>query len=148
MAVDYDPIKAHEYYEKHKKLKGRKGKHSTKGFSTRQKEQWAYAKDQLSQEHKEIGKSITEDSKAIRKALSEKAKNMVSQLRGKLKGMSKQERAKWKERISDMISEIRDELKTDKANLTEETKGRRSIEREDYANRKDDAYNKIKKGTK
>lgn len=148
MAVDYDPVKAHQYYEQHKKLKGRRGKHSTKGFSTRQKEQWAYAKDQLSQEHKDINTGITEESKARRKELSEQAKNMISQLRGRLKGMSKQEKAKWKEKISNMISDIREELKSSKETLTEETKEKRGQEKEDYGTRKDEAYNKIKKGAK
>ena len=49
--VDYDPVKAHEYYERTKRLKGRK--RSTKGFSQKQKEQLAYAKDQLKQQQKE-----------------------------------------------------------------------------------------------
>ena len=49
MAVDYDPQKAHEYYERHKKLKGRR---STSGFSSQQKEMWSYAKDQLKTQKK------------------------------------------------------------------------------------------------
>lgn len=42
MAVDYDPVKAHEYYEKNKKLKGRK-----KGLKGQKKEQFAFVKSQL-----------------------------------------------------------------------------------------------------
>ena len=38
----YDLVKAHEYYEKHKKLKGQ---HSTKGMTNSQKEMAAYVKD-------------------------------------------------------------------------------------------------------
>lgn len=49
MAVNYDPVKAHEYYEKHKKLKGRT---STKGFNQKQKEQAFYVKAQLTDEKK------------------------------------------------------------------------------------------------
>ena len=41
--VNYDPKAAHEYYMKHRKLKGKK--HSTKGFGDTQKEQWEYVKD-------------------------------------------------------------------------------------------------------
>ena len=50
-SVDYDPVKAHEYYMKHRKLKGRR--RSTKGFSESQKEQYAYAKEQLKQQQKD-----------------------------------------------------------------------------------------------
>ena len=57
----YDAEKAHEYYEKHKKLKGR---HSTKGFSTRQKEMWMYGKAQLTNEKKANTKSVTEDTRS------------------------------------------------------------------------------------
>ncbi len=45
----YDPVKAHEYYEKHKKLKGRQ---STKGMTNSQKEMATYVKDKLSAEKK------------------------------------------------------------------------------------------------
>ena len=48
--VDYDPQKAHEYYMKHRKLKG---KRSTRKFTQKQKEQWAYAKDQLKTQQKD-----------------------------------------------------------------------------------------------
>ncbi len=43
----YDLVKAHEYYEKHKKLKGQ---HSTTGMKNSQKEMAAYVKDKLSAE--------------------------------------------------------------------------------------------------
>jgi hypothetical protein len=142
MAIDYDPQKAHEYYMKHRKLKG---KHSTKGFSKTQKEQWAYVKDQLSTEHKEINKNITEEAKERRKALAEEAKEMISALRSRLKNMSKEEKAQWKERISNMISDIREELKSDKGALTEETKGNREQEKLAYSARKDKAYERIKR---
>jgi len=146
MAVNYDPVKAHEYYMQHRKLKGKgnKGKRSTKGFSQTQKEQWDYAKEQLRVEHKGINQNITDNSKARRQELSAQAKEMISELRGRLKDMSKEQKAEWKERIKDMISEVREELRSNKSALTEDTKAQRSQEREDYDVRKDEAYNKIK----
>lgn len=142
MAVDYDPVKAHEYYMKHRKLKG---KHSTKGFSKSQKEQWSYAKSQLSEEHKEINKGITEETKARRQELADKAKAMISELREKLKGMSKEEKALWKERISNMIGEIREELSADRESLSNESKESRQQEKDAYSARKDEAYERIKR---
>lgn len=143
MAVDYDPQKAHEYYERHKKLKGR-GKRSTKGFSKTQKAQWAYAKEQLKEEHREIGHNITEESKATRQELSDTAKSRIKALRESLKGMSKEERAEAKERITGLIDSIKERLRGDKADLTETTKGKREQESEDYEQRKDTAYKTIK----
>ncbi len=46
----YDPVKAHEYYEKHKKLKGRR---STKGMTDSQKAMAGYVKDKLNTEKKQ-----------------------------------------------------------------------------------------------
>ena len=48
----YDPQKAHEYYEKHKKLKGKRSKTSTAGFSQRQKEASMYVKSQINSKKK------------------------------------------------------------------------------------------------
>ena len=74
-SVDYDPIKAHEYYERTKKLKGRR---STKGFSDKQKEQWTYAKYQLKEQQKardaKSKESITAKKTAKLEALDEAKK--------------------------------------------------------------------------
>lgn len=141
MAVDYDPIKAHEYYERNKKLKGRR---STKGWSQSKKEQWAYAKSQLSEEHKAINKGITDSSKEQRKQLSEDTKNAISQLRERLKNMPKEQKAIWRERISGMCDDLRSQLKSSKEQLSEAAKGLREQEKQNYEVRKDMAYNTIK----
>ena len=57
----YDPVKAHEYYEKHKKLKGRQ---STKGMTNSQKEMAAYVKDKLSAEKKQKLESVTKKAQS------------------------------------------------------------------------------------
>lgn len=141
MAVDYDPIKAHEYYEKHKKLKGRR---STRKFTETQKAQWEYAKDQLAQEHKEINTDIAEDAKEKRAQLSERAKSVISALRNRLKALPKEQRAKVKEQIQGLISDVREKLKSDKADVTGEAKEARADEKVAYEKRKDEAYDKIK----
>lgn len=142
MAIDYDPIKAHEYYEKHKKLQGRR--RSTKGWSQTKKEQWAYAKDQLAQEHKAINKGITESSKERRKQLSEDTKSAIARLRERLKNMPKEEKAEWRDRIRGMCDDLRGKLRQDKEQLSEMTKGAREQEKNAYEVRKDIAYATIK----
>lgn len=143
MAVDYDPVKAHEYYIKHRKLKGR---HSTKGMSQTQKEQWDYAKGQLSEQHKTIKKNITDATNMYKKDLSEKAKDMIATLRSQIKNMTKEQKAIARERVQKMIGDIRSKLKIDKANLTENAKNLREIENNAYEDRKNKAYEKIKNG--
>lgn len=141
MAVDYDPKKAHEYYERHKQLKGRR---STRKFTESQREQWAYAKQQLSDEHKEIKSKISSDAKSKKQEISERTKAAIAKLRERLKGMSKEERARWRDQIKTMISELRNSANANKKNLTEDAKSLREKEAGDYEKRKDDAYEKIK----
>lgn len=75
----YDPQKAHEYYEKHKQLKGRSERTSTKG---------------LNEEGKLVAKQVKEainaEKKEFMKALNEKMKERIAQLREELKGSDKE----------------------------------------------------------
>ena len=122
MASNYDPKKAHEYYEKNKKLKGRR---STKGFDDDQKKMFSYVKNDLKQREraekasasaksktkkqsisdnaKSQRESISASAKAKKEAIAEKAKaqrqaftdsckSKVSALRDKLKGMTKEQK--------------------------------------------------------
>lgn len=145
----YDPVKAHEYYMKHRKLKGR---HSTKGFSVSQKEQWAYAKYMLGEEKKErntnIRASISAERKAKAEQLTKTAKSKIENLRKQLKSMSKEQRKIAKERIQSAISDIRAVLKGDKANVSESARVKKTaaIERskQQYSVDLDKAYEEIK----
>lgn len=136
-SVNYDPQKAHEYYEQHKKLKG---KRSTKGFSQSQKEQWDYAKAQINGGYKQASTDITEYGKSARKQLSEAAKQKIEAIRAKMKGMSKEQKASLKEQIQG----IRDALKSDRDKLTEDTKGLRTNAKAEKEKAMDAAFNSIK----
>lgn len=164
-SVNYDPIKAHEYYMKHRKLKGR---HSTKGFTDTQKEQWAYAKDQLAEEHKGINAGITaekredtrnvsEDVKEKKQMLMDTARSKIEALKAKMEGMTKEEKAEFKEQIKSVIDSIKATLKQDKDDATaegaeakeeikENAKSAKEQEKNDYEARKDKAYERIKGG--
>lgn len=141
MAVDYDPQKAHEYYERNKQLKGRR---STKKFTQEQKEQWAYAKEQLAEEHADIKSDITESARDAKTELTERAKAAISQLRERLKAMPPEERKRWRDAISEMCGNIRQELRSAKQGVTGAAKAAREQEAVDYEARKDEAYNAIK----
>ena len=136
MAVDYDPQKAHEYYEKRKKLKGRRKGRSTKGFSETQKAQLEYAKDQLKTEHKKNNQSITEEAANKRKALSEAASQRIKAIRAQLKNMSPEQ----KELVKDKIQDIRDQLSGQKADLKEQTSKKKTAEKNSYESKVDQAY--------
>ena len=140
MAVDYDPKKAHEYYEKHKKLKGRRKGRSTKGWTDIQKEQLEYAKDQLKTEHKNNNASITEEAKEKRKALSEAASQRIKSIRAQLKNLSPEQ----KEIVKSRIQDIRDQLAGQKEDLKEQTSEKKSAEKASYENKIDQAYATIR----
>lgn len=75
----YDPVKAHEYYEKHKKLKGRT---STKGLSEQGKQAAKYVKEQ-----------IREQKKAFNEKLKEQLKAKIAEIKERMKDAPKEERA-------------------------------------------------------
>ena len=131
---DYDPQKAHEYYEKHKKLKGRR---STKGFSDTQKEQYAYAKDQLRK--KEQRAQMSEQAKA-------KIDAIRNAMRSAMKNMSPEQKKAFKEKMNGLISGIRDDVKSAKAGLTKAGSEARKQAREEYQKGIDEAHDKIAAG--
>ena len=72
----YDPVKAHEYYERTKQLKGR----TTRGMSEKQKEAWTYTKDQIS-----IKKKATIESEQIAKEKKiEQMREAATQMRERI----------------------------------------------------------------
>lgn len=103
----YDPAKAHEYYEKHKQLKGRKkaesDRKSTKGLNEKGKAAAAHVKE-----------TIAAEKKAFMDKLKEQTKEKIAALRDKLKHMSKEERKKYREKIREEIAKIRSDYKAAK----------------------------------
>ena len=81
--INYDPRAAHEYYLKHRKLKG--NKRSTKGFDSTQKEQLDFAKEQLRQQRKQRDAASKERINANRARQAEQIKKLRQQKNEQLK---------------------------------------------------------------
>jgi hypothetical protein len=154
MSVDYDPIKAHEYYEKHKKLKGRKKKaqqyvptvkRTKKGWNHTQKEQLDYAKAQLKNNLKKQLKKIEEDKQKQKEAAIKNAKRQIELIRVRLKYMSPEEREKMTGKINKAIDGIRQAKEAALSNLASGTKQAKKQARADYEKGIDEAYKKIGK---
>ena len=137
----YDPVKAHEYYMKHRKLKGR---HSTKGMSETQKKQWASAKQGLSEEHKAISKGITAHENARKDQAAIIAKFRIQQIRNRLEYVPKAKRAEFREKLGALIDNIRKDLSRSKRKLTKKAIAGRAAESVAYEGRKDQVYHQIK----
>lgn len=137
----YDPQKAHEYYEKHKKLKGRR---STKGFDDSQKAMWGYVKSELNTEKKQRNSAASAKAKEQRQNFTEQCKAKVAALREKLKGLSKEQKAAMKERVAAKIADIKAAFKEKKADVTANTKTEKANIKTDIDNKLDSAYESIK----
>ena len=137
----YDPVKAHEYYMKHRKLKGR---HSTKGMSETQKKQWENAKQGLSEEHQAISKGITAHENARKDQAAIIAKFRIQQIRNRLEYVPKAKRAEFREKLGALIDNIRKDLSRSKRKLTKKAIAGRAAESVAYEGRKDQVYQQIK----
>lgn len=104
----YDPVKAHEYYLKHRQLKGKNSRTSTKG---------------LNEAGKIAAKEVKEGIKAEQKEFFTKIKdtinNAIKKLREELKGMSKEERKARKEEYKQKIAQLRQVAKDTKEKAKE-----------------------------
>lgn len=138
-SVDYDPVKAHEYYERHKKKTANR---STKGMSQTKKEQWAYAKSQINDDYSARSKALTENSKTQRTALSEQAQTKIKAIRNRMKGLSTEQ----KQALKSQIAGIRATLKSDKQQVTDMTKATREGNAELKEADLNQAYARIKSG--
>ena len=144
----YDPVKAHEYYEEHKKLKG---KRSTAGLNDKGKEAAKYVKDQLTSErkkkvdeHKEytdssietVRNETTSEIEKNREDTQQKIDSYKSQMQSKidrlsatLKSMSKEERALKSDSIKAMIADLREDNKAQREELMSDYKSFRDESR-------------------
>lgn len=144
----YDPVKAHEYYEEHKKLKGRR---STAGLNDKGKEAARYVKEQLTTERKkkvDEHKQYTDSSiETVRnETTSEIEKNReetqlqidsyktqmqskIDRLSETLKSMSKEERAIKSDSIKAMIADLREDNKAQRESLMTDYKSFRDQSR-------------------
>lgn len=131
----YDPVKAHEYYEKHKKLKGRRKKSkadedrkqrrkarkkrlSTDGLNEAGLEASEYVKSQLDVEQKEflsnMNKQMKDKINELKKSmtgLSEREKAVAIQ---KLKDDYKEMKAQAKEYFEEKYAQEMDGIRSDK----------------------------------
>ena len=148
----YDPVKAHEYYEEHKHLKGRR---STAGLNDEGKNAAKYIKKQLDEERKEkvqehkdwtdeaidisrdnkdtLVDSKRSKTKAAIEALQEKkqeqveahktqTQNEIDSIRDSLKNMSKEQKARARDRLYAKIDSLREANRAERTRLNNDFK--------------------------
>lgn len=99
----YDPVKAHEYYMRTRKLKGR---FSTKGMSKKQKEAWSYIKTQVGAKRQ----AQTQQARAARDsgiaAARQHAQALRQEISDKLKTLSNIDSKAERERIANELRAV------------------------------------------
>lgn len=164
----YDPQKAHEYYEKHKQLKG--NTRSTSDLSEEGKKVWAVTKEGIKNEktekvkaekesantkvakHRESAKAtrerITQQLKALSEKLSTSLKSDVARIQNS--NMSSAEKkakiAQLREQNASEKSSASEGMKAERERVSTELKGVISATREAYKQAKaglDESYEKI-----
>lgn len=124
----YDPVKAHEYYMKHRELKGRT---STAGLNDEGKAAASYVKEQLTAERKSKVEANKEDTaNKIDKLHEQKKPNIaahkaamqrqIDQLRTKLSSMPSADKQKNRAQISSSLSALREQNAAERERLNAE----------------------------
>lgn len=151
----YDPVKAHEYYEEHKKLKGRTA--STSTLNETGKKAAAYVKNQINEEHKTASEKLKNETKAkyesaqnatkdTIKANTAKLKSSIESLQVRLKTMNPAQRKIAEKQVKREIENLRkanneareklqEEYKNTAKNLSEEHSTAAKKLSEDYNNK-------------
>ena len=105
----YDPVKRHEYYMKHRKLKGRQQRASTASLN----EEGKIAA-------KEVKEGIMAERKEAYEAIKTEVNKKIESLRNRLKKLPPFQRKKQRAQLQAEIKAIRTEAKERKAKLKEE----------------------------
>ena len=120
----YDPVKAHEYYMKHRELKGR---NSTDGLNDEGKAAASYVKEQLTTERKANKEDTTNQIDKLREqkksniaAHKAAMQRKIDQLRAKLSSMLSADKQKNRARISSSISALREQNAAERERLNAE----------------------------
>lgn len=111
----YDPDKAHEYYIKHRKLKGQ---HSSANLNEDGKAAAKYVKERLNTEQKQKGEALKGELKSSLESLNgykkavmhmhnQRMVNAIAKLQLELENMSKEDKALHKARILRQIDALR-----------------------------------------
>lgn len=137
----YDPVKAHEYYEEHKKLKGRNSVTLTDEGRSIAKS----VKENINKEKTDTLKRSNEATKSIVDSNAAHLRNKVASLNKFLQQLSPKEREAQKERIQTMISSLRMRNETARKRLEEKKKNTNESIRSDYKQKYETELEKIKK---
>lgn len=131
----YDPVKRHEYYMKHRQLKGKRERQSTSSLN----EEGKIAA-------KEVKEALTAERKEAYEQLKTEMNKKIQTLKDRLKKMTPMEKKKLKDSIQTSIKSLRNIYKKKKAKLKEEYQEKYLQELDKI--KQDASFAKVKKRSK
>lgn len=146
----YDPVKAHEYYMKHRKLKAKRSKRSIVGMSKKGKRIASYVKNEISNRRKkelethrtsintqkiELKQQITDKLNAIRKRLQQINAD---------KTLSKNQRANLVYPLKEQLQAVREEYQNTVQSINEQSKSKTESIKKSYEKTYDKEFKKIR----
>lgn len=148
----YDPVKAHEYYERTKELKGRT---STARLNDAGKAAAKNVKDNLSTERKGLVEAEKQAKDSKIEAKKAEIQNKIDVIRKRLEGMTAKSKSLVREKIQKEIDGLREENNAFRLELNEGFKQTRTNLKTEYDNkyaseleqiRNNPAFQKVNKG--
>lgn len=137
----YDPVKAHEYYERTKQLKARK---STAKLNEAGKAAADYVKDSLTTKRKGLVEAENQSMKSKLESHRSQTKAEIASIRERLKGMSKEDKLKNRESLQAEIDGLRENNRSVREQLRAEFKKTKTNLKDEYDNKYMDELDKIK----
>ena len=128
----YDPVKAHQYYEEHKKLKGR---NSTVGLNEKGKEAAKYIKKSLDEERAANTKKREAQKKRDLEQHSLAMATGIKQIQQRLLQMSPQEKAEHLGEITNEVARLREQNAARREEILKNYAAASGNTKEEYANK-------------
>lgn len=130
----YDPVKAHEYYEQHKQLKGNRRSTSTAGLNEKGKKAALYVKKQIDEEHKAETKAHSEEVSKQREEAKGNTKAKIDAATKELKSKSEAMKVRLKKMNPAQRKQAQIHMKAEIEKLKKANEENRKALMEEYGN--------------
>ena len=146
----YDPQKAHEYYMKHRKLKGRRSKLSVAKMSNKGKRIASYVKSEISNRRKAELAKHTESVKVQREQLRTNTSTQLNEIQKKItqinnnSSLSNNQKAVLRGELKEKLAKVKSNYLSQKEALSTSSKAQKEKIRADYNKTYENEFKKIK----
>lgn len=139
----YDPVKAHEYYMRTRKLKGRRPVISTAGLNEAGHEANEYVKKRIGEERQRVVNKHARETRQKARTYADRAKNQITALSKRLQEMTPADRKYRAGTIRQAVERIRAQNEKKRAELAAKHKSYAISQTRKYEQKYDNELSKI-----